>query len=825
MSAKKTKQIVKYSCVVLTLLLMILAVPVFAKGERKAKGSSAKASNKSSKVKTSSPAQKKNSSTRAVNRTPAIRTTIRSSTKRPVISGSSPGISRSTVRSTGISSNRSNTAQKRQRSATQIRTYNIRSAPKIAVSSSRISTTVSRPRTSSSSNNIRSSITSGKTVKTSTANNNRVSTSKSTSIGRNIGQPKASAANRNSSTIKSKQTNIISPQKSVKTGITIGKPNTSPARTEEVNKTRKATISINSSKKAVVGHIVGSKKQNSALKVRTEVTTKQKTAGSTKTSKTIDNKRTRIGANIGLNREDVIKKQIGSVSKTAVGRDPVKKSRVGDIIGGKKDEITKKGEVYIRKPGNTVSTGGNKSSVSSDKRSIVLKKGFDERSVPKRTVQAGKQGDRASIGKPVIGKGIEQRDSLDKSTLVRRDSSLQRRPSVEKSRNIRARTENRLEQRKQRKGIVVKNLEYGRGRRSSRVIYQDRPYGIRHINHNEYVYRDRYNNLCNRLIWPRYRFWVSYRWGNDLAFSYVHPYYHRKYVFVSLSGYWPIGYRYVRYYWYPWHVYRWYGYYPVGREIVGDTYNYYTYNYYNYYSNDSAEGYSTADIPPVDESTFADVRAKLAQQAADGPEEQSLADKYFEEGVKAFELGGYGYSADKFAQAMELAPDDVILPFAYVQTLFAVENYSESAELLRKALEKVSPEKEGVFYPRGLYPDDDVLFGQIEKLSDKANLYSFDSDIQLLLGYQLLGIGETDEAEEQLFKASQDMTNAPYALKLLEVLARVKEKEIEESEIIEKEEDSEAGLRSFPMNNFVEGLEKWKTVIYRNWLYAWFWRA
>lgn len=341
-------------------------------------------------------------------------------------------------------------------------------------------------------------------------------------------------------------------------------------------------------------------------------------------------------------------------------------------------------------------------------------------------------------------------------------------------------------QRGGRKGIVEKNLQYRRGRRSDRVVYQDRPYGIRHTNRTEYVYRDRYGGLSHRTIWPGYRFWVSYHWGSDWTYCYVHPYYHRKYVFVSLGGYWPIGYRYARYYWYPWHIYRWYGYYPVALESGYGADNYYTYNYYNYYGSDSASYYST-DIPAVDETTFADVRAKLAQQTAEEPAEATLADKYFEEAVVAFELGSYGYAADKFAQAIELAPDDIILPFAYVQALFAVESYPEAAEALREALGKISPENEGVFYPRGLYSDDEVLFEQIDELSEKAKLYAYDADLQLLLGYQLLGVGDSDEAKEQLLKASQDMTNAPCAMILLELLAKVEQQEIEENEVIEQE--------------------------------------
>ena len=116
----------------------------------------------------------------------------------------------------------------------------------------------------------------------------------------------------------------------------------------------------------------------------------------------------------------------------------------------------------------------------------------------------------------------------------------------------------------------------------------------------------------------------------------------------------------------------------------------------------------------------------------------------------------------------------MILPFAYCQALFSAERYTEAAQVLRAALAKVKPEEEGVFYPRGLYSKDDVLFEQINKLAEKAELYSFDPDLQLLLGYNLLGIGDLDEAVEPLRFASLDLENAPAATVLLNLLEKMR---------------------------------------------------
>ena len=141
--------------------------------------------------------------------------------------------------------------------------------------------------------------------------------------------------------------------------------------------------------------------------------------------------------------------------------------------------------------------------------------------------------------------------------------------------------------------------------------------------------------------------------------------------------------------------------------------------------------------------------------------------------MKSFEAANYDAAAEKFEEAMRLAPNDMILPFAYAQALFADGQYTKSAELLREALSKASPEKEGVFYPRGLYANDDVLYAQIEDLVEKLENYGYDADMQLLLGYHLLGMGETGYAREPLERAGQDLENAEPAAVLLKLLDKI----------------------------------------------------
>ncbi len=290
--------------------------------------------------------------------------------------------------------------------------------------------------------------------------------------------------------------------------------------------------------------------------------------------------------------------------------------------------------------------------------------------------------------------------------------------------------------------------------RPPHVVYRDRPDLVRHSPRHVYTYWDPYGHLSYRIIWPRYWYPICYSYGPYWRFSWIHPYYHRKYVFVSVGGYWPIGYTYRRYYWYGWHPYAWYGYYPTPREVTGDTYNYYTYNYYN--DNDNTA--YAAELP--------------SQPEPAEPAIQTQADVRFENGVKIFETGDYDMAAKEFAAAMALSPEDVIMPFAYAQSLFAGERYAEAAGVIRQALEEMSPQEQGVYYPRGLYSEDDVLFGQIEKLLDRADAHGFNPDLELLLGYHLLGIGEPDYARGPLEEAAQDPRNTKAAQILLDLAGK-----------------------------------------------------
>ena len=372
----------------------------------------------------------------------------------------------------------------------------------------------------------------------------------------------------------------------------------------------------------------------------------------------------------------------------------------------------------------------------------------------------GQQGNARSRTQRQNSVGNTERQNTNTSGLIGNTRTTHINPDNQKAVTSETRTNNLTSGRRNLRAHRYEPVQ------SPQVVYRDRPYN-RDSHNNAYLFEDRSNNLYRRYITPRYSFSVRYNRGSWLTFGYVFPYYQRKYLFVSLDGYWPYNYSYMRYYWYGYHPYYWYGYYPMAREI-GSNINYYT---YNYYYNDNA----VADSQNPDYQYY----GSITRQAPAQPSEPTLADTYFEEAVDAFEKGNYDTSIEKFSNAMALAPDDMVLPFAYSQALFAAGRYSDAAQVLRAALEKTKPDQDGVFYPRGLYPNEDILLSQIDTLANEADTYSFDADLQLLLGYQLLGLNDIDKAVVPLKKASLDLKNQQAADILLNLLSKIKTNDIE----------------------------------------------
>ncbi|MHC4988856.1 MAG: tetratricopeptide repeat protein [Planctomycetota bacterium] len=283
------------------------------------------------------------------------------------------------------------------------------------------------------------------------------------------------------------------------------------------------------------------------------------------------------------------------------------------------------------------------------------------------------------------------------------------------------------------------------------------------------------NSSCGRVAYLPYRYhhsWCHYPIGYYpyYGLSYYYPRYHRKYIYVSLGGYWPSWYRYRRYYWYGCHPYYWYGATVIREPEQNVTYN--TYNYYNTEPQPSGYGLSSSPTPYYD-------LGKPDPDKVDVPEYETAADLCFANAVELFEAGNYDDAVLQLREAVSISPDDIVLPFTYAQALFANGDYALAASVLREAIAQIPEDELTIYYPRGLYKDDAVLTEQIKQLEAATGKEPFDSDYQLLLGYQYLGIGKLDKAHQPLTKAAQSVANTSTAGKLLELAAKLQAETLE----------------------------------------------
>jgi hypothetical protein len=283
-----------------------------------------------------------------------------------------------------------------------------------------------------------------------------------------------------------------------------------------------------------------------------------------------------------------------------------------------------------------------------------------------------------------------------------------------------------------------------------------------------------HRELFHPIVSPRARFDVDFHHGNEVFHGHFFPFFHRRDVFVSFFGFWP-DYDCLRYYWYGYQPFYWYGYepyylygpgYPAAYDTGGTTNNYYTYNYNNTQP-------VTQTPPAIEDESYPPPANPSQEQLIDkGPAPQTSADQLFDDAVNAFGQGDYSQAADKLASAIQQSPNDIVMPFAYVQALFAQCKYAEASTAFRSAVAKASTAQKGqpqVFFPHGLYTNDDVLNQQIKALQDVVLDNPQNTDFQLMLGYQLLGAGRANEAIAPLKAAAQDDANKDVCSVLLEL--------------------------------------------------------
>jgi hypothetical protein len=196
-----------------------------------------------------------------------------------------------------------------------------------------------------------------------------------------------------------------------------------------------------------------------------------------------------------------------------------------------------------------------------------------------------------------------------------------------------------------------------------------------------------------------------------------------------------------------------YGYYPM----IPPSYTPYSYDQYPRYTQPEQR-------PQIPQKTKEQIEKEMRAEVTRQTDNIS----------QAFVLGDYNRAIVRAREALKQMPDNTMLRFICSQTLFADGRFQNAAITVRSTLEKMAQTgAQDVFYPMNLYPDQDTLNKQIEKLIEAVNAPRASANLRLLLGYQLLGVGRVDEAMGHLQKASQDTINEKAALYLIKVSSRI----------------------------------------------------
>jgi hypothetical protein len=291
-----------------------------------------------------------------------------------------------------------------------------------------------------------------------------------------------------------------------------------------------------------------------------------------------------------------------------------------------------------------------------------------------------------------------------------------------------------------------------------------RPYTNRHYgSYRRPYYSSAYRSYPSRTYSYGYKNYPSYKYHNR---TYSQPYYkyHGKDRAYS-KRYRPTNYRYHkkrhygRQYYYFSLPYRYY-YYP---SAVYE---------YNYYNPDSSY-YSSTDQYEPDDSYQSEKQYETQQQYEDQP--PTDIDQRLDKIAQAFASEDFFNAVYYSRRAAEQFPEDVPLKFIYAQSLMADNDYHRAAQALHQALDTADIENEGVFFPFGIYPSDEALNTHIDKLKQKTQYEPSNSSYQLLLGYELLGTGESEDAKIALEKAKTNLENEKYADMLLNILERSKQ--------------------------------------------------
>jgi len=167
----------------------------------------------------------------------------------------------------------------------------------------------------------------------------------------------------------------------------------------------------------------------------------------------------------------------------------------------------------------------------------------------------------------------------------------------------------------------------------------------------------------------------------------------------------------------------------------------------------------------------------MDREEAQTDAQQASIGRHLDNIAEVFAAGQYDKALLLAKEAVDDEPDSTALRLLYSQTLFATEKHAYAAVVIRQALAQIERQRQDLSYPIGFYPNADALNAQIAHLAQKAKDNPDRADLQLLLGYQLLGVRKFDQAEHALQKARDDVINADAARMLIDVLQNARQTE------------------------------------------------
>lgn len=226
--------------------------------------------------------------------------------------------------------------------------------------------------------------------------------------------------------------------------------------------------------------------------------------------------------------------------------------------------------------------------------------------------------------------------------------------------------------------------------------------------------------------------------------------------------------------------------YGLGFYYYGYPYYSYGYPYYRDYGypvgGEGPKEYdsSAAQVQQPDYEALSEVREKLEREKAEKEQSEAKAKRFIDEVAEPFAAGDYATAVSKARFAATTMPDDPVLGFVFSQSLFANGEYRRAAKVLRATLAKTDVTRQGVYFPAGLYTNQDVLTGQIAKLRSIVEVDPADADAQLVLGFQLLGLEKYDEAKQVLETAQDDYANTSAAKLLIAVTEQAESRKTNE---------------------------------------------